>query len=466
MLAFKYLLMTLGVGLFVAGAVVLAYDFWLTFQYKRALAAGAEGATAPQPVRWRMTVALIALGWAPMLIALSIVVVPSGMAGVRISETRGTEPGTLYPGVHFVAPLFEQVQLFDLRDKLFTTGIAEDGRKPEANTKGVLSVQSKEGLNIGLAITVRYQLDPKRLGYVQSHLPQPVETEIVPPVVASAWRELAPGYTVREIFSSRREEVRQRAAEVITRKLGADGLIVKEVMLRDIQLPVEYAKGLEELLLKEQQDDQLNIQTDIQQKQVRIAQLQAEADKVQKVTAAEGEAQSKVVEAKGESDAMQYTLPLKEKQIQQSKLEAEARKEATIQNAEAAAQAKVIDSKAEVERRDLLADAEAKRIRVTAAADAERMRSEAAVLRETPLLINKIVAEKLSDKIQVMMVPADGKYFFASDVFRGLGREVGDDARDGRSRNCPHSDTLMARRRLCITEHTESAEVCFTPRAP
>jgi hypothetical protein len=49
------------------------------------------------------------------------------------------------------------------------------------------------------------------------------------------------------------------------------------------------------------------------------------------------------------------------------------------------------------------------------------MRSEAAVLRQTPLLINKIIAEKLSDKIQVMMVPADGKYFFASDVFRGLG---------------------------------------------
>ena len=48
------------------------------------------------------------------------------------------------------------------------------------------------------------------------------------------------------------------------------------------------------------------------------------------------------------------------------------------------------------------------------------MRSEAAVLRQSPLLINKIIAEKLSDKIQVMMVPADGKYFFASDVFRGM----------------------------------------------
>ncbi len=86
---------------------------------------------------------------------------------------------------------------------------------------------------------------------------------------------------------------------------------------------------------------------------------------------AEGEAQSKVVEAKGEADAIKCTLPLKEKQIEQSELEAEARKEATIQNADADAPAKVIDSKAELERRNLLADAEASRIRLLAAANAE-----------------------------------------------------------------------------------------------
>jgi len=117
---------------------------------------------------------------------------------------------------------------------------------------------------------------------------------------------------------------------------------------------------------------------------------------------------------------MQYTLPLKEKQIEQSKLEAEARKEATIENAEADAQAKVIDSKAELERRNLLADAEANRIKVVAVADAQRMASEAELLNKSPLLINKIVAERLSDKIQVVMVPSDGKFFFASDVFKGL----------------------------------------------
>ncbi len=192
-------------------------------------------------------------------------------------------------------------------------------------------------------------------------------------------------------------------------------------MLRDIQLPPEYAKGLEDLLLKEQQNDQLSVQTEMQQKEVRIAELEAEAQKAQQVKQAEGAAQVRVIQAKSESDAMQYTLPLKEKQIQQSKLEAEARKESTIKNAEAAAEAKVIDSKAELQRRNMLADAEANRIRVTAVADSERLKSEAAVLKQNPLLINKIVAEKLSDKIQVMMVPSDGKFFFANDVMKGFG---------------------------------------------
>jgi len=115
---------------------------------------------------------------------------------------------------------------------------------------------------------------------------------------------------------------------------------------------------------------------------------------------------------------MQYTLPLKQKQIEQSKLEAQARKEATLQNAEAAAQAKVIDSKAELERQKNLSDAEANRIRVTAAADSERMKYEAAVLKSNPMLIQKIIAERLSDKLQIMMVPIDGKNFFANDVLR------------------------------------------------
>jgi regulator of protease activity HflC (stomatin/prohibitin superfamily) len=424
MLVLRNLLMYGGFGMILAALGILAYDLYRELLYRRALATPGitPTPTAPQG-RWRHSLALVFLAWGPILVAFSIVVVPSGMAGVRVSQTSGTEPGTLYPGIHLVKPLVEDVALFDIRDQVFTTGNLEDGKPAIAKAPSkpeLLDVQAKEGLTLGLAITVRYRLDPKHLDYIQSNLPHPVEKEIVPPVVASVWRELVPHYTVKDVFSAKREEVRQRAAGLITQKLAADGIVVKEVMLRDIQLPKEYAEGLETLLLKEQENDRMGVETELQQKQVRIAELEAEAIKARQVKQAEGEARVRVLQAKGEADAMQYTLPLKEKQIQQSKLEAAARKEATIQNAEAAGQAKVIDSKAESERRKLLAEAEADRIRVTAAADAERMRSEGVILKQNPLLINKIVAERLSDKLQIMMVPADGKFFFANDVLRSM----------------------------------------------
>jgi len=43
---------------------------------------------------------------------------------------------------------------------------------------------------------------------------------------------------------------------------------------------------------------------------------------------------------------------------------------------------------------------------------------EARVLKDNPLLIQKIIAERLSDKVQIMMVPTDGKFFFANDVLK------------------------------------------------
>ena len=418
MIALKLLLNLAGVLMLSSALAIPLYGVWLRIRIARRQAGGEE-VPAANEIAWRGPAALALAACLPLLIAASMVIVPSGTGGVRVSQISGTRPGTLYPGMHFVTPLVESVQTFDLRDHLFTAGILEEGVKSTIEKNG-LKVQSLEGLNIGLGVTVRYRLDPNKLASVQAHLPQPADKELVPPVVASAWRELAPEYTVREIFSTKREEVRSKAAAEITRKLAADGILVEEVMLSDIQLPDEYAKGLEGLLLKEQEDDQPGVVTDIQQKQVKIAELQAEADAVQKVKAAEGEAQSRVVEAKDKADAMQYTLPLKEKQIEQSRLEAEARKEATIENAEAEAQAKVIDSKAELERRNMMADAEASRVRLMASADAERMTSEAALLNKSPLLINKIIAERLSDKIQVVMVPADGKFFFANDVFKSM----------------------------------------------
>ncbi len=426
MLVLKYFLLTAAAALFAGAAAILLYDLYRLARHLRREATPAEPSEPPRPrllpappeIRWRAAAKLAGLAWIPLLAGLSIVVVPSGHAAVRVSQFYGTRPGTLYPGVHFLTPLVETLAVYDVRDRVFSTAVPGEPADKKDKTHAQFTVQSKEGLSVGLAIAVRYRLDPQRLDHIHGNLPQPVEQEIVPPVVASVFRQVVPNYTVREVFAARREEVRSKAAEAITAKLAPDAVMVKEVMLRDIQLPPEYAQGLEGLLLKEQENERLTYEIAIKEKQVRTAELEAEALKTREIKRAEAAARVRVLQAKGEADAMQHTLPLKEKQIQQSRLEAQARKESRLKDAEAAAEAKVIDSKAELERRNLLADAEANRIRVTSAADAERLRLEALVLKQNPLLIQKIIAERLSDKVQIMMVPTDGKFFFANDVLR------------------------------------------------
>ena len=254
-------------------------------------------------------------------------------------------------------PLVHRVETFSIRDQLFTTNPVEVAKDPST----VLKVYSKEGLPVGLGVSVRYRLDPQRLAYVQSNLPQPVESEIMPPVVANAFRQTISSYMVRDVFSAKREEVRRVAAETITKRLAADGIVVKEVMLRDVSLPPEYAKGLEGLLVKAQENDRLSIELEVKQKMVRSAELEAEAEKMRRVKEAEGRAQVTVLE---------------------------------------------------------LSQADAQRVRLMASADAERLKSEALVLKENPMVIQKIIAERLSDKVQIMMVPMDGKFFFTNDVLK------------------------------------------------
>jgi regulator of protease activity HflC (stomatin/prohibitin superfamily) len=414
MILLKYLLIFAGIGLLAGAAAILAWDLYQILKFRKRTPEDV-GEWEEPAIRWGQARWLATLSAAPLLAGLSIAVVPSGAAGVRVNQFAGTRPGTLYPGVHFQIPLIEDVETYTIRDSVFATSAVDDPKKKDG-----MHVQTREGLMVGLAVAVRYRLDPSKLAYIHANLPQPLEEELIAPAVASAFRDLAPSYLVRELFSTKREEVRAAANARIAAKLGADGIVVKEVVLRDIQLPMEYAKGLEGLLLKEQENERMNIELEVKKKMVRTAELEAQAQKARDVTAAESRAATVVLEAKAQADAMQHTLPLKEKQIQQSRLEAEARKEATVKNAEAMAQAKVIDSKAELEKRKMMSESDEYRIRRVASADAERMKLEAEVLKENPLLIQKIIAEKLSDKVQIMMVPNDGKFFFANDVLKGM----------------------------------------------
>jgi hypothetical protein len=96
MLALKYWLMTVGLAMIVVAAGILGYDSYREVRHRRALATPG-GTLRPAPEwHWRTSLALAFLAWGPILLAFSIIVVPCGMAGVRVGQTGGTVPGTLY----------------------------------------------------------------------------------------------------------------------------------------------------------------------------------------------------------------------------------------------------------------------------------------------------------------------------------------------------------------------------------
>jgi regulator of protease activity HflC (stomatin/prohibitin superfamily) len=125
---------------------------------------------------------------------------------------------------------------------------------------------------------------------------------------------------------------------------------------------------------------------------------------------------------------MKHVLPFKQKQIEQRQLEAEAAKLARIKQAEGEAQARRIEASGEAESRQKLADAEAYRLDRVGRVASEQMARDGELISRHPLLIQKTLADKLSDKIQVIIAPpgTDGRL-----VTAGLVGNVGMEAKAG-----------------------------------
>ncbi len=114
---------------------------------------------------------------------------------------------------------------------------------------------------------------------------------------------------------------------------------------------------------------------------------------------------------------MQHILPFKQKQIEQRQLEAEADKVSRIRTAEGAAEARRIEARGEADSRQKLADAEAYRLDLVGKANAGQMQREGALITQYPLLIQKTLADKLSDKVQVIIAPTPAAgHFIGSNL--------------------------------------------------
>ncbi|HSV60768.1 MAG TPA: prohibitin family protein, partial [Variovorax sp.] len=133
------------------------------------------------------------------------------------------------------------------------------------------------------------------------------------------------------------------------------------------------------------------------------SELEASAEKARREIRSEAAAREQVIAAKAQEEAMKHVLPFKQRQIEQRLLEAEAEKQSRMKIAEGSAQARRIEAAGEADARRKLAETEAWRLEKIGQVNAEQMAREGALLSRHPLLIQKTLADKLSDKIQVII---------------------------------------------------------------
>jgi regulator of protease activity HflC (stomatin/prohibitin superfamily) len=312
-------------------------------------------------------------------------------------------------GTVLVLPGIHQVRRYSIHDQVYRPTMS-------ASATGPAPFQSIEGLSIGVDLAVRWTVDFTRLSQTTREFPDDISADLVAPAVQGIVYPTFARYSVREIFSQRRTEIRQELIAELKPKFLAMGLVLREVDMGKVDLPPDYRAGMEKLLSEELETEKIRYTLQLKEAQVKQQQLEAEADKVRRQTAAEAAGQEQVIAARAQEETMKHILPFKQKQIEQRQLEAEADKVARIRTAEGAAEARRIEARGEADSRQKLADAEAYRLDLVGKASAGQMEREGALVARYPLLIQKTLADKLSDKVQVIIapLPAAGKFIGSS----------------------------------------------------
>ncbi|MYM26665.1 prohibitin family protein [Duganella sp. FT135W] len=328
----------------------------------------------------------------------------AGSVGIRTNQLTGSAI-LVHDGAVFMMPGVHVMRELSLLDQVYRPARAEQA-----------PFQSVEGLALGVDMSVRYALDPARVAAMAQSLPPDIKGSIVEPAVQGVIYKVFTRYTVREIYSSKRAEIQKEIETELKPKLAADGVTLRGITIGKISLPEEYQAGMEKLLAEELETEKMRYTLELKEKQVKQTALEADAEKVRREKAAEAAGNEQIIAARAQEQAMAHVLPFKQKQIEQRKLEAEAEKEARIKTSEGNAQARLIEAVGEADSRRKLAEAEAYRQEIVGKVAAAQMEREGDLLTRNPLLIQKTMADKLSDKVSVIIAPppSDGGFIGSS----------------------------------------------------
>jgi regulator of protease activity HflC (stomatin/prohibitin superfamily) len=167
-----------------------------------------------------------------------VVQVEDGQVGVK-NDFGHIRDEVLNAGWHFFVPAITQIELWNVKLQ---------------ELKETAEVPSSEGLISQLDISIMYQVPADKASFVRKKIGPYYVSVVLEPYVRESIRNVASGYAVKALYSEAgRKEIGKNILSFLQGKLDEKGIMVQDVLLRDVKLPPSFSQSIE-LKLKAEQE--------------------------------------------------------------------------------------------------------------------------------------------------------------------------------------------------------------------
>ncbi|MFM1754182.1 MAG: hypothetical protein RLZZ236_1121 [Bacteroidota bacterium] len=224
--------------------------------------------------------------------------IDAGKVGVK-SLYGNVEPDILESGLHIINPLLD-VTDFDIQTQNYTMSAIHDEGTKEGDD--AIRVLSNDGLEVVIDLTVLYRISPELAPKIFKQIGENYADKIVRPVTRTRIRDNAVYYDAVALYSTKRNEFQQRIFKTIEADFKSRGLVLEQLLIRNINLPTSVKTTIESKINAEQDAQKM---TFILQKEKQ-------------------EAERKRVEAQGIADYQRIiSTGLSDKQLQYEQIKAQ-----------------------------------------------------------------------------------------------------------------------------------------------
>jgi len=209
-------------------------------------------------------VLILALGLLP-----ACVVIEDGEVGVKKSF-GSIDDQPVGPGVAIQIPVVRTVTPWNVKLQ---------------EIKETASVPSSEGLIVGLDTSLLFRVNPQLAPQIRKTIGRNYRETLIIPYMRNAVRDVVSGYEVKNIYAeSGRKEIAAKIKRYLKENLEGQGIEIRDVLLRDVQLPQRFRESIELKLTAEQRVQQKEFELEQARKDAEIEVARAEgAAKAQKI---------------------------------------------------------------------------------------------------------------------------------------------------------------------------------------